>query len=225
MSEYDNNLNTENTRSRIPKLRKFMDALGNVFWLNICFLVASLPIFTIGASLTALYSMCMRLQEDKEETVTSGFISEFKRNFKQATVAFLILLVCVFVMLGELIFINTNWGTVLSYFYTAFLFAEVLVFLFVVPFLFPMIARYDNKLSQIFKNSALISFGYIGSWIKILVAWAAPIILSVIYPLIFVCTWWLWVVLLFGLIAWGTTHTIRKVFDKNEQALENRRKP
>ncbi len=67
-----------------------MDAFGTIFPLNVCFVIGCIPIFTIGASLSALYAMCIRLQEDEEETVAAGFIHEFKRSFKQSTIAFFV---------------------------------------------------------------------------------------------------------------------------------------
>ena len=64
-------------------VKKFFDVFGNVFGLNICFIIACIPIITIGASITALYSMCIRLQENEEETILVGFIHEFKRSFSR----------------------------------------------------------------------------------------------------------------------------------------------
>ena len=87
MSEISNNReeSRENDRGKEkePLLRRAMDAFGTIFALNVCFVVGCIPIFTVGASLSALYAMCIRLQEDEEETVVAGFIHEFKRNFKQ----------------------------------------------------------------------------------------------------------------------------------------------
>ena len=96
MNEMTNNQDNKNSgRDKEPFLRRAMDAFGTMFALNICFVIGCIPIFTIGASFTALYAMCIRLQEDEEETVVSGFIHEFKRSFKQSTIAFLLLLVAV----------------------------------------------------------------------------------------------------------------------------------
>ena len=92
MSEISNNReeSRENDRGKEkePLLRRAMDAFGTIFALNVCFVVGCIPIFTVGASLSALYAMCIRLQEDEEETVVAGFIHEFKRNFKQSTIAY-----------------------------------------------------------------------------------------------------------------------------------------
>jgi hypothetical protein len=68
----------------------------------------------------------------------------------------------------------------------------------------------------------MLSVGYFWSWVKVAVAWIAPIAFFIIYDTLFLEFWYLWILLLFGAIAWGTSHTIRKVFEKNEERLENR---
>ena len=60
--------------------------------LNILFLVCSLPIFTIGASFTAMYYVTLKLAENEEGYIARGFLKSFKQNFKQATIIWLILL-------------------------------------------------------------------------------------------------------------------------------------
>ena len=206
-------------RQREWKLKKGLDAFGNIFGLNICFVIGCLPVFTIGASLAATYAMSIRLQEDEEETVLRGFISEFKRSFKQATIAFLGFVVAIAVLLAEWILINTQKGAI-SVFYTIVFYLELLMVALIMAFLFPLIARYNTTLKQAVKNSILLSVGYIFSCIKILTAWVAPIAFSIIYPMIFLYTWYLWLLILFGAIIWGTSHTVRFVFRQNEEALK-----
>ena len=205
-------------RQREWKLKKGLDAFGNMFGINICFVIGCLPVITIGASIAASYAMAIRLQENEEETVARGFIHEFKRSFKQATIAFLGLVVAVAVLLAEWILINTQKGAI-SVFYTIVFYLELLFVALILAFLFPLIARYQTTLKQAVKNSILLSVGYIWSAVKILVAWVAPIALSIIYPIIFLHTWYLWLLLAFGAIFYGTSHTIRHVFKQNEDAI------
>ena len=222
--QYNNNRRVEELYDRKPPdkrsfMRKGMDTFGNIFGLNVCFIIFSLPIFTIGASFTALYSMCIRIQEDKEETILSGYITEFKKNFKQATAAFFIIILYIVIMLGEYIMIN-NISGVISTIYTYILIVEAVLFCLVVPFVFPLIACYENTLINTFKNAFLLSIGYFGSWIKIFIAWFAPVAFCVIYPMIFLYIWYLWLLLIFGAIAYGTSYTIRRIFKLNKEAGE-----
>ncbi|MCM1287226.1 MAG: YesL family protein [Clostridium sp.] len=206
-------------KNQEPFLKRALDAFGNIFALNVCFVIGCIPVFTIGASLSALYAMCIRLQEDEEETVAAGFIHEFKRSFKQSTIAFFAILLALFVMYGEFMLIKTVPGAI-STFYTGVLILELIVFALIVPFLFPLIARYNNKLSVSMRNSIILAMTYKWSWIKVMVAWFAPIAICIIYPEIFVYIWYLWLLLIFGAIAYGTSATMRKIFRLNEQRME-----
>ncbi len=60
--------------------------------LNILWFICSLPIFTIGASTTALYYASLKVIRDEESHAWQLFFHSFKENFKQATQLWLILL-------------------------------------------------------------------------------------------------------------------------------------
>ncbi len=218
MNEISNNKENNRDKKKEPLLRRAMDAFGTIFALNICFVVGCIPIFTIGASLAALYAMCIRLQEDEEETVVAGFIHEFKRSFKQSTIAFLLIALALFVMFFEFLLVKKVTGFI-STFYTFVLVIECVILALIVPFLFPLISRYNNKLSVLVRNSIILAITYLGSWIKVVVAWFAPIAFCVIYPTIFVSIWYLWLLFIFGAIAYGTSYTMRKIFKLNEQRI------
>ena len=53
-------------------------------------------------------------------------------------------------------------------------------------------------------------------------AWIAPIAFTFyLEPLILLYTWYLWVLFIPALIAYGTTFTVRKVFRINSERVEN----
>ena len=51
-------------------------------------------------------------------------------------------------------------------------------------------------------------------------AWFAPIALTIIYPTIFLAAWYLYLLIVFGAIAYGSSFTMRKVFRLNAEAIE-----
>lgn len=222
----DGQLNEQNSNEqnyvKEPFLKRALDAFGYMFALNVCFVVGCLPIFTIGASLTALYAMCIRIQEGQEETVIAGFIYEFKRSFKQATQAFFLIVAILVFMFFQFIYINNYSGT-LATFYSGFLIVECVALAIVSVFLFPLIARFENTLWNTIKNSAVLSITYLGTWIKIATAWVAPIAFCIIYPFLFMNLWYLWLLLLFGMIAWGCSKSFRRLFKKNSSRMEEAR--
>ena len=76
------------------KFMTVMSRVGDLVILNLLVLLTSIPIFTIGASVTALYTVCFRFGTDREQPVFRSYFRAFRDNFKQATQIWLILLVC-----------------------------------------------------------------------------------------------------------------------------------
>ena len=154
------------------RMKKGLDAFGNMFGLNVCFVIACLPVITIGASLSATYAMAIRLQEGEEETILHGFIHEFKRSFKQATIAWMLVILAGAILWAENVLINNDFTTPgITIFYTIVFYLELLLVALTLAFLFPMIGRYNTTIKLAFKNSLLLSVGYVWSAIKIIIAW------------------------------------------------------
>ena len=68
-----------------------LDKLGSLFILNLLTLVCSIPLFTIGASFTALYYVTMKMVRDEETYVAKDFFRSFRQNFRQGTLIWIIL--------------------------------------------------------------------------------------------------------------------------------------
>jgi len=75
--------------------------LSYTCWLNLLWIICSLPVFTIGASTTALYTVTLKMADDNESEITKTFFRAFRDNFPQATRIWLILLVIGVVLGGD----------------------------------------------------------------------------------------------------------------------------
>ena len=71
---------------------QFITKIVNAVYLNILWFFCSLPVFTIGASTTALYYVTLKMVKNEEGNITKAFFHSFRENFKQGTVIWLILL-------------------------------------------------------------------------------------------------------------------------------------
>ncbi len=78
---------------------RVMGFIGDLVILNLLFILTSLPVFTIGASITALTSVEFRMIEKRTDFVARDYFRAFKENFKNSTVIWLVyaafLAVCV----------------------------------------------------------------------------------------------------------------------------------
>lgn len=202
------------------KLQRGLETFGNIFLVNILFILFSIPIVTVGASLTAMYTVMLRIVRKEDSVTGRGFVNAFRENFKKATIIWLMLIAACVVIYGELVYVTNFTGPIVQ-FYSILAMAEVVLLVITLPFLFPLVARYDNTVWNTIKNAFLLSVSNLGAWLKVALAWFAPIALSAYYPVLFFSTWYLWIIIGFGLIGFGTSHTINRVF---KRAMEQQEK-
>ena len=72
-------------------LWRFMDKALRLIWLNLLWFLCCLPIVTIGASTTALYSVTLKYARDEEGYLTRSFFQAFRQNFRQSTIIWLVM--------------------------------------------------------------------------------------------------------------------------------------
>ena len=70
-------------------VQKKLSMLSDFAILNLLCLLCSVPLVTAGASIAALNYTTIRMVEGKSTYVTKEFFSAFKINFRQATIAWL----------------------------------------------------------------------------------------------------------------------------------------
>ena len=88
---------------------RFIRKIGYLWLLNILWVLTSLPVITIGASTTALFYACMKLQGD-EGYPTANYFRSFRENFRQATIIWLIYAAVGALLVYGLIFWNLMDG-------------------------------------------------------------------------------------------------------------------
>jgi uncharacterized membrane protein YesL len=153
-------------------LSRFVDVLVLNFWLLVC----SIPIVTAGASITAAFSVTMKMVNEEEGYITRSFFRSFKENFKQGTYLWLISLACMYIVyLDFQVFNAYEDGPILL------LIVGILagvVFFFSLLYTFPQAARYKNTIQQMMKNSQQITVRYFGKTIFLLVILLLEILLA-----------------------------------------------
>ncbi len=132
---------------------RFFGKAGDIIITNLLFLLCSLPLVTIGASLSAMLYVCMKKRQQTDESVHRLFFSAFKENFKKATAAWLLV-----VLISAMLFVDIRVFAAAGPLYLPPLRILCTVLLIIVFFcalwLFAVIAAYENT----FKNLLLQSF-------------------------------------------------------------------
>jgi uncharacterized membrane protein YesL len=144
-------------------LCRFVDMVVLNFWLVVC----SLPLVTAGASITAAYSVALKMAKEEEGYITKDFFSAFRANYKQGTVLWILTLVCSYlVYLNFELFRYFQEETILPLIIG---FVAAIAFFVTLIYAFPLAARYQNTVWGCLINSQKIASRYFGRTILILV--------------------------------------------------------
>ena len=65
---------------------RFLSRVCDLMILNLLCLICCIPIITIGASITALYSVTLKMVKGEETYIVKGFFHALKQNFKISTI-------------------------------------------------------------------------------------------------------------------------------------------
>lgn len=155
-------------------LGKFLSKLLDLFLLQIYFLLTSIPVFTIGAGLTAMFTVCRRIQDEEHVSVTGQYFSAFKVSFRQSTAAWLLM-----GLSGALLVLSVRYYSQLESTWrvlpigVACLLLVIDIALFI--YFFPLTAWFDNSLKQHFRNAAVLAVYH----------WKTTLLTALLYAFVF----------------------------------------
>lgn len=130
----------------------FINTLCNFFVLNLVFLITCIPVFTIGSALSSLYYVMAKETKGEYGYMVRTYIREFKRNFKNGTIAFMLLFVTGAMILFNLLFWPFR-GNTLSSGITGILIGIFAIWLVIFHYTFPLIGRFINTPVNSIKNA------------------------------------------------------------------------
>lgn len=190
-------------------LMRFLNLVANLLILHVMWLIYSLPLVTIGASTTALYYSCMKLIRTKEGYVHRNFHQAFCKNFKQATIIWIGMVIVGLLYVTDIrfgMYLNNMAGKIMIVSCSIFLFPILLTSLYI----FPVQAKFENKIIDNIKNAFIFSFKHIFCSILLLLLIATFALLTISFVpfigLMLCCG--------AGLLGWFTSNIYIYVFRK-----------
>lgn len=168
---------------------QMLGKLVDCVWVSILWVICCIPVFTIGASTTALYYTTHKVIRGNRGYTTRTFFGAFKDNFKAATLPYLVWLV-VMVVLGCDAYVTyqvLQTGSTAGAFFYFFLIMIAVAVMWGI-FLFAYIARFENTIKQTLKNAFLLTIRHL-PWallvllillLSVLAIYLIPVLLAVI---------------------------------------------
>lgn len=134
----------------------FMGRVADLVILNILAIVCSIPVVTIGASWTAMYYVAIRIVKREEGYVIRDFFRSFRRNFKQATIIWLLVIAVAAVFGGDIMIYRMMPDQIPKW---IMIVISILAFLALgtAIYVFPLLARFENTTKNMIKNAFVLA--------------------------------------------------------------------
>lgn len=194
---------------------RFLNRMADLLILNILMIICCIPIITAGAAFTAMHYVILKMVRGEEGYLIKGFFKSFARNFKQATLIWLLMLLVIAVYVGDSLIFSYSGVTFPKPLVIAVVAVGAILFM-ISTYVFPLLARFDNTIKNTIKNAALLSFANLPKTLLMALFYVAPFIIGYFstYSYIFI--------FMFGisLPAYGAAWLYSNIFKKFEPEPE-----
>jgi uncharacterized membrane protein YesL len=164
-------------------LMRFLTRVADLMILNLLFLATSLPIVTLGASLTALTGTAMRIARGESESTSGDYLRALRRDLRQGTVLGLVVAGLALVLAAWWVVIG---GLGVPGLVKLILYAVCGVLAFrltiVALYAFPYLATFDDDLRTVLRNARLMSLRHPFASLGLLTVTGLPVVVTVFYP-------------------------------------------
>ena len=167
--------------SKFSRISEVLSGLIDLILAGLLWLLCSLPIFTIGASSTALYYAVCKCVRHNRGSLTPTFFHGFRSNFKQATLIWLLFLLWLVIGAADAYAIRLmgyGAGTLLHSMSVLFFLPPVFFF----PWIFAYLSRFENTVKGSLKFSAWLMLRYIGKSVLLAAELALLLLIGYLLP-------------------------------------------
>lgn len=157
-----------------------LNKVADLMWLNLLMLICCIPIFTIGASLTAAHYVALKMRRNEEGYIAKDFFKSFKLNFKQSTLIWIIALLMIAVLSGDYYIIKNSQQVEIAPWVQVAVMAAGFLVAFTMTWVFPLQARFENRIMITIKNAFALGILQFPKTLLMIFMAASPLILYAI---------------------------------------------
>ena len=147
----------------------FMGRVGDILILNILFVITSIPVVTIGMSLSAMYRVTLRMARKECNYVAKEYFRACREEWKKSTVIWLIML-----MSGGVLVLDVTVGKDMWNALNAAVGALIFIWGMLFTYVFTVQARFENTVKNIFKNALYMAVRHFPFTVIMMVLNAIP---------------------------------------------------
>lgn len=191
-----------------------LSRLADLMLLNIIFLVTCIPIVTIGAAWTSLSYMTLKMVRNEESYIVRGYFKSFKQNFKQSTIMWIIVLLLAFLLYMDYRIMAVMTDVPGHNIIMIGIYAITLMGIFLLQYLFPLVAKFYNNTKNMFKNAFFMSIRHLPFTVIMTVIFIGSGVLTFLNGYTLVYGLLIWLLGGFALVSLANSWFMVKIFDK-----------
>lgn len=195
------------------KFFQLMTSFGEMMLLNLCYILGCLPVITVGAANTAMYTILgRRLREENRQGIVGPFFKAWWSNLKLGCL-FWLAQVFVTTALGMLLFMRVM-PVFLKVTAGILLVLESLTF----PLLYSQLARFRNRPMAYIQNAVILVITKL-KWVLLnLLLFLSPVVLFLLFPVDFLQYGFIWLLFAFSLLFFLSAELMQKILAPLEEA-------
>lgn len=174
---------------------QFLSRVGDLMVLNVLFLICCVPVVTAGASVAGMIKVCQGIVADRGAGTVKTFLAGFKGNFKQATAAWLVMLAAIVGLCCNLLLIHSYLTGAVSFVLRCVVYFLMAVVLGIGAFIFPLIVRYENTLSEHFRNAVILAMWKLPRTVAVVALELVPVVIFFVSLINFFKTLAFWAII------------------------------
>ncbi len=136
----------------------FLNRIYNLAFAGLLWFLTSLPLITIGASTTALYSYAFAVTGQRDGYVARTFFASFRKKFAKATVVWIGML-CIFGFLLFDAYLASTGDTLVSKCMVFLILAVALIASMIAVHAFPFLSQWDLPYKEMVSSIFLVGVG------------------------------------------------------------------
>ena len=167
--------------------QRFLNKMADLLILNIITMLMCLPIITAGAALTAMHYVLLKMVRGEEGYILRSFFRSFKREFRQATVLWILYVALAALMASNLVMVLQGSGRYPIWLPSSIVVVAVLELMFMI-YTFAMLSRFDDTIYHTLLNAVTLTFAELPRSLEMAVITIIPLIaffrVSILLPVL-----------------------------------------
>ncbi len=201
-------------------LNKILTKIMYIVAVNLLFIIASVPLVTIGASWTAMHTVLFQFLQNDEPDILKTFFKSFRENLKKASCIWIGMLAVAATLVFNyyaLYHMAGAWTEIVRIFFNFILLFWGVLWIYV----FPAIAYYQNSILGYLQFSIRVALAHLPVTVVILILQTVPVLFVLFLAQYLPMAVLLLVCCGFSLPSYGAACFLLKLFKRYEEKFSN----